>query len=127
MVTLRADPWRPDFGAGAEIGFDDDISNAAVDVAVETTDWTRGMAVAPCDPEAFCFVDGVMRSELRVLASDGDARAWGLVGSFAAGGGTGNSSASFFAVEEPIGSVMLLGSRGENHGVNIQNGAGELP
>jgi hypothetical protein len=126
VVDLRADPWRPDFGAGAEIGFDDEISEAAVDVSVETTDWSRGIDVAPCDPEPFCFVDGVMRSELRVMASDGDKRAWGLVGSFAAGAVTCNGSASFTAEDVPIGRVMLLGSRVEAPALEVQIGHSSL-
>ena len=126
MVELRADPWRPDFGAGAEIGLDDEISNAAVDITVETLDWSRGVTVAPCDPEPFCFVDGVMRSELRVMASEGDKRAWGLVGSFAAGGVTCNGTARFSAEDNPIGRVMLLGSRVEAPSLEVRIGKSEL-
>ena len=125
-MDLRADPWRPDFGAGAEIGFDDEISEAAVDVSVETADWSRGVVVAPCDPEAFTFVDGVMRSELRVMASDGDKRAWGLVGSFAAGAVTCNGSAAFTAEDNPVGRVMLLGSRVEAPTLEVQIGRSAL-
>jgi uncharacterized protein len=126
VVELRADPWRPDFGAGAEIGFDEEISQAAVDTAVETTDWSRGVVVAPCEPEPFVFVDGVMRSELRVMASDGDKRAWGLVGSFAAGAVTCNGSASFSAEDTPVGRVMLLGSRVESPGIDLTIGRAAL-
>lgn len=126
MVDLKADPWRPDFGAGAEIGFDEELSNAAVDVSVETTDWSRGVVVAPCDPEAFIFVDGVMRSELRVLATDGDKRAWGLVGSFAAGAVTCNGAATFTAEDVPIGRVMLLGSRVEAPSIEVSIGRSSL-
>ena len=127
MVDLRADPWRPDFGAGAEIGFDEELSEAAVDVSVETTDWSRGVSVAPCDPEAFCFVDGVMRSELRVLATDGDKRAWGLIGSFAAGAVICNGKALFTAEDVPVGRVMLLGSRVEAPNLDIHIGNASLP
>ena len=126
MVDLRADPWRPDFGAGAEIGFDDELSQAAVDVAVETTDWSRSVIVPPCDPEAFCFVDGVMRSELRVMAIDGDKRAWGLIGSFAAGGVTCNGAATFCAEDNPIGRVMLMGSRVEAPSIEVSFGRSTL-
>lgn len=126
MVTLRADPWRPDFGAGAEIGFDDDIAQAAVDVSVETTDWSRGVDVPPCGPEPFCFVDGVMRSELRVLAAEGDRRAWGLIGSFAAGAVTCNGTATFTAEDDPIGRVLLLGSRVEAPPFALQIGRSTL-
>lgn len=125
-MELRADPWRPDFGAGAEIGFDDEISSAAVDVSVETTDWSRGVVVAPCEPEPFTFVDGVMRSELRVMASDGPKRAWGLVGSFAAGAVTCNGTATFTAEDTPIGRVMLLGSRVEAPAFEVRIGRSEL-
>lgn len=146
-MDLRVDPWRPDFGAGAEIGFEDEISEAAVDVSVETADWSRGVVPPPCDPESFTFVDGVMRSELRVMASDGDKRAWGLVGSFAAGAVTCNGSAEastssafgragqsaseksrcFFTAEDtPIGRVMLLGSRIEAPALEVQIGRSAL-
>ena len=125
-MDLRVDPWRPDFGAGAEIGFEDEISEAAVDVSVETADWSRGVVVPPCDPESFTFVDGVMRSELRVMASDGDKRAWGLVGSFAAGAVTCNGAASFAAEDNPIGRVMLLGSRIEAPALEVQIGRSAL-
>ena len=126
MVALKADPWRPDFGAGAEIGFDEEISQAAVDVSVETTDWSRGVSVAPCDPEPFCFVDGVMRSELRVLATDGDKKAWGLIGSFAAGGVSCNGKATFAEEDMPVGRVMLLGGRVQAPNVDLQVGPARL-
>ncbi len=108
MVQLRADPWRPDFGMGAEIGFEDEMTQAVVDPGVETLDWSRPISPPPCDERPVTFVDGVMRTELRVMAADGDKRAWGLLGSFAAGGVRCDGIAAFVAEEEPIGRALLL-------------------
>src|SRR4051812_30995164 len=109
MVQLKADPWRPDHGMGAEVSFEDEPTKAVVDPAVETTDWSRPIAPDPCPPRPFIFVDGVMRTELRVMASDSDKRAWGLLGSFAAGGVLCDSAATFVAEERPVGRALILG------------------
>jgi hypothetical protein len=110
MLVLKADPWNPDYGAGAEAPFEDEANKVVVDPSVETTDWSVPLTPRPCPDEPVCFVDGVMRIDLRVLAEDGDRRAWGLLGSYAAGGVRCNSSADF--VEDPcIGRVLVLGGR----------------
>jgi hypothetical protein len=72
------------------------------------------------------FVDGVMRTELRVLASDGDARAWGLIGSYAAGGVLCDGTASFVAEDRPIGRAFLLGGRIETGGIEVTIGAAHI-
>ena len=113
MVELRADPWRPDLGAGAEASLEDNISQPAVDPSVETTDWSRPIAPDPCDPEVFFFVDGVMRTELRVLAADGGKRSWGALGSYLAGAVRADGSASFVCEDEPVGRSLVLGGRVE--------------
>lgn len=111
MVELRADPWVPTHGAGAEAPFEEEPSSAVVDPDVETSDWSRPLAPAPCPEEAFCFVDGVMRIDLRVMATDGDRRAWGLLGSYAAGGVRCDGRADFVAEDEGIGRALILGGR----------------
>lgn len=111
MLVLKADPWRPDFGAGAESPFDDDLSKVVVDPFVETKDWSQPLVPAPCPPEPVTFVDGVMRTELRVLASAGDERAWGLLGSYAAGAVHCDGAATIVAEDEPVGRAVVLGSR----------------
>ncbi|MEA2477787.1 MAG: hypothetical protein QOC87_1986 [Actinomycetota bacterium] len=126
MVQLKADPWRPDFGMGAEIGFEEEMTHAVVDPAVETLDWSRAIAPPPCDQQPVVFVDGVMRTELRVMASDKDKRAWGLLGSFAAGGVRCDGTATFVAEDEPIGRALLLGGRVEGTAVSFEVGNSSL-
>ncbi|MFN2489690.1 MAG: DNA double-strand break repair nuclease NurA [Actinomycetota bacterium] len=111
MLQLKADPWRPDHGAGAEIELEDETTRAVVDPNVETDDWTRPLVPAPCAAPSVSFVDGVMRTELRVLARDGDARAWGLLGSCASGAVRCDGAATFVAEGEPIARAFLVGSR----------------
>jgi hypothetical protein len=110
MLKLKADPWNPGYGAGAEAPFEEEPTAVVVDAAVETADWSAPLTPQPCPSEPVSFVDGVMRIDLRVLAQDEDRRAWGLLGSYGAGGVRCDGSASF--VEEPIlGRVMVLGGR----------------
>ena len=122
VVVLKADPWRPDFGAGAETPFDDDLSKVVIDPHVETPDWSAAVEPSPCPPDPVTFVDGVMRTELRVLASDGDRRAWGLLGSFAAGAVRCDGSATFLSDDDLIGRAMVLGSRIEADPLSLQIG-----
>lgn len=111
MVQLRADPWRPDFGAGAEAPYDDDLPAPFVDPLVETADWSRPISPPPCDPETFYFVDGVMRTELRVLATNDTRQAWGMLGSYLAGAVCCDGSARFVCEDEPAGRALILGGR----------------
>jgi hypothetical protein len=111
MVELRPDPWRADFGSGAEAPLDDEISQAVVDPEVETLDWSCPVEAPECPPDPTIFVDGVMRTELRVMACDGDARAWGLLGSYAAGAVRCDGAAAFIAEDEGVRRALLVGSR----------------
>ncbi|HEY7875482.1 MAG TPA: hypothetical protein VIG64_10210 [Actinomycetota bacterium] len=126
MIQLRADPWRPDHGVGAEVSFEDEMTRAITDPTVETEDWSRPVSPPPCPQDAVVFVDGVMRAELRVMASDGDKRAWGLIGSFAAGAVRCDGSASFVAEERPVGRTFLLGGRIEAPDLEITIGQATL-
>lgn len=124
MAQLRIDPWRSDFGSGAEIGFEDDAKPA--DLGVETADWSRPIRPEPCPPEASMFVDGVMRSEMHVMADEGEARAWGLFGSVAAGAVLCDGAARFIAEDHPVRRVLIVGSRIEVPDVTIVVGSSKL-
>lgn len=113
MVELRPDPWRADFGSGAEAPLDDEMSQAVIDPDVETPDWSSAIHPAESTAEPAIFVDGVMRTELRVMARDGDTRAWGLLGSYAAGAVRCDGAATFIAEEEGVRRALLLGGRVE--------------
>jgi hypothetical protein len=122
MLVLKPDPWNPDYGAAAEAPFEDETTKVVVDTTVETTDWSTPITPAPCPEESVGFVDGVMRIDLRVLAEDGDRRAWGLLGSYAAGGVRCNSTAEFVA-DPNIGRVLVLGARLSSPPLEVRAGA----
>lgn len=126
MIQLRADPWRPDHGVGAEVSFEDEMTHAVTDPTVEATDWSKPISPPPCPQDAVVFVDGVMRTELRVMASDGDKRAWGLIGSFAAGAVRCDGVAAFVAEDRPVGRAFLLGGRIEAPDLEVRIGAAKL-
>jgi hypothetical protein len=111
MTVLKPDPWDPGYGAGAEAPFDDDGARVLVNPDVETADWSTPIEPRPCPDEALTFVDGVMRIDLRVWASDGDRQTWGLMGSFGAAGVRCDGSAAFIGFDEPIGRALILGGR----------------
>jgi hypothetical protein len=125
-MQLKADPWRPDHGVGAEVSFDGELAHAVVDTAIETADWSRAIDPGPCPPRPLIFVDGVMRTEMRVMAMDGDLRAWGLIGSYAAGGVLCDGTASFVAEDRPVGRSLLMGGRLEAYDLAVPVGAAEL-
>ena len=125
-MQLKADPWRPDHGVGAEVSFDGEMAHAVVDPTIETADWSRAIHPAPCPPRPLVFVDGVMRTEMRVMAMDGDARAWGLLGSFAAGGVLCDGTATFVAEDRPIGRSLLMGWRLEAYDLEVSFGNSSL-
>lgn len=110
MVTLKADPWDPASGAGAEVPFEDEDA-PVVDPEVETARWSEPIVPRTRPLEPVTFVDGVMRIDLRVLAYDDERRGWGLLGSFAAGGVTCDGAASFVGEDEPVGRTLILGGR----------------
>jgi hypothetical protein len=110
MVQLKADPWDPASGAGAEAPFEE-VDAPVVDPDVETTRWSHPIVPEPQPGGPVTFVDGVMRIDLRVMAHDADRRAWGLLGSFAAGGVTCDGVARFVGEDEPVGRTLILGGR----------------
>ncbi|MGH2774217.1 MAG: hypothetical protein ACRDJT_02120 [Actinomycetota bacterium] len=126
MAQLRIDPWRSDFGSGAEVDLEGEVSMAVTDPHVETTDWSRPIVPAPQRPEAWVFVDGVMRSETNVMAAEEDRRAWGRFGSVAAGGVRCDGAATFVAQDRPIRRVLVVGSRVEVRDVTVTVGNSQL-
>jgi hypothetical protein len=126
MVRLLADPWRADHGAGAEVPFEDLVPEAEVDPSVESSDWSSPVQPPTAPETAVTFVDGVMRVELRVLAADGDARAWGLLGSYAAGAVRCDGAATFTSDDDPVGRALVVGGRVEVPAVALTVGASQL-
>lgn len=105
VLTLRADPWTPDYGMGFEARLGEVPARADPDV--ETPDWSR--PPSPPEPETgiVCFVDGVRRVELRVLAEEEGARVHGLFGSWAVGAVRSDGRATF--ADHEVGRQLVLG------------------
>lgn len=105
MLTLRADPWMPEYGMGFDVRFDE--PPAVVDPFVETHDWSLPRKVAAPRAEAVQFIDGVRRIDLRVIADVDGRRVSGLFGSYAVGSARCDSTAAFG--EHQIGRYLVLG------------------
>ena len=125
-MQLKADPWRPDHGVGAEVSFDGELAHAVTDTAIETADWSHAIDPGPCPPRPLIFVDGVMRTEMRVMAIERNIRAWGLVGSYAAGGVLCDGAANFVAEDHPVGRSLLMGGKMEAYDLQVPAGNATL-
>ena len=105
MVTLRADPWAPDYGMGFEARLGE--LPASADPDIEHSDWSLPVVPAAPEPCVIWFVDGVRRVELRVLAEEEGARVHGLFGSWAVGAVRSDGRATF--EEYRVGRNLVLG------------------
>ncbi len=105
MLTLRADPWTPDYGMGFEARLGEVPAQA--DPEVETSDWSAPVSPPVPEPGVIWFVDGVRRVELRVLAEEDGARVHGLFGSWAVGSVRSDGRATF--EEHQVGRQLVLG------------------
>lgn len=123
MLALRADPWTPDHGMGFEVRLDE--PPARVDARVETEDWSAPLHPDPAPPGLVWFVDGVRRIDQRLLASDGDRRAHGLFGTFAAGAVRSDGRAAF---DEHVVDRLLVtgGSLDAGEPVTVRVGGAEV-
>ncbi len=121
MLTLRADPWMPEYGMGLDIRFDE--PPADVDPFVETDDWSVPRPAArPSGPAH--FVDGVRRIEVRVIADVDGQRVGGLFGSYATGSALCDSSATFG--EPETGRALVLGGGAKGEPIDVRVGGMRL-
>ncbi len=121
MITLRADPWMPEYGMGFDVRFDE--PPAVVAPFVETEDWSQPRPVGAVT-EPVHFIDGVRRIELRLLADVDGHRVPGLFGSYAVGSVLCDGTATF--EENAIGHCIVLGG-GEKIGpIDVQIGNSTL-
>lgn len=122
MVTLRADPWSPDYGGDVEATMAaGEGTEIQVDPTIETADWSRPIVPPPTPPGPLVFVDGVRRVEMRVLADEGGRRAWGLAGSYAVGAVRSDGRATF--EEAIVGRILAIGGAIESPDLVVQVGA----
>jgi uncharacterized protein len=108
MVTLRADPWSPDYGGDVEATLAaSEGTEIQVDPTIETADWSRAIEPAAPPGGPLLFVDGVRRVELRVMAEDAGRRAWGLAGSYGVGAVRSDGRATF--ERAIVGRILAIG------------------
>ncbi|MGH2556709.1 MAG: hypothetical protein ACRDHO_13455 [Actinomycetota bacterium] len=105
MVELRADPWAPEYGMGFDAAGEEPAG--AVDVTVESEDWSGPLSASEPPGCPVWFVDGVRRVELRLVAEDSGRRASGLFGSFAVGSVVCDGRAEF--AEHQVSRSVVLG------------------
>jgi hypothetical protein len=122
VLELRADPWQPDHGMGFEPSLAEPPARAEPNV--ETGDWSRPVRPPLPEPGEVWFVDGVRRVELRVVASEDGARAYGLFGSFAVGAVRSEGRASFGPHQ--VDRVVVLGSGLVPDPVDVEVGGARL-
>jgi hypothetical protein len=123
MLSLRADPWSPDFGMGFEARLDE--TPARAEPFVETEDWSVPLAPRQAEPCTVWFVDGVRRVELRLIAGDESGRrAPGLFGSFAAGAVRCDGGAAFS--EHTLGRSVVVGGGLRPEAVEVRVGGAVL-
>ena len=122
MLTLRADPWAPEYGMGFEARLDE--TPARADPAVETDDWSSGISPPEPVPCPVWFIDGIRRIELRLVADDDGRRAPGLFGSWAVGTVRSDGAATFGEYE--LGRSIVVGGGLRAEKVEIQSGSHRL-
>lgn len=111
MLRLRADPWMPEYGMGFDVRIEEPPED--VDPKVETDDWSAPRGTGKVERVALWFVDGVRRTELRLIADTSARSVRGLLGSWAVGAVRCDDVAAFGPFE--VGRALVLGSgeRGE--------------
>ncbi len=106
MLVLRTDPWMPEYGMGFDVAVEE-LEGPPPDWRVETEDWSQGLAGGPPPRGSLWFVDGVRRVDLRLVADEGDRRAPGLFGSYAAGAACCDGRARF--ADHVVRRALVLG------------------
>lgn len=122
-AVLRLDPWLPDYEGAIQIDPADD-GTPGVDTTVETTEWKAVAASTGDTVPPLYFIDGIRRTEARVLAWHQSGMVHGLFGAVAAGAvRSANRQADFdrCAVQR----VLLLGG-GHFHSETIHAGSAQL-
>jgi hypothetical protein len=122
--VLRLDPWMPDYEGAIQIDPADEGISGQVDTSVETAAWEAVAVPTTVTLPSLYFIDGVRRTEARVLAWDKSNLVHGLFGAVAAGAVCSDNRQARFdrcAVQR----VLLLGG-GHSHSETIQAGSYDL-
>ena len=122
MLRLRADPWMPEYGMGFDVRIEEPPED--VDPFVETEDWSAPRGPGRVERVPLWFVDGVRRTELRLIADSETRRVRGLLGSFGVGAVRCGDAATFG--DHEVGRALVLGSGERGERLEVRCGAGTL-
>ncbi|MPZ23808.1 MAG: hypothetical protein GEU28_09730 [Dehalococcoidia bacterium] len=81
MPRLRFDPWEPDYGT-SDLLDAEDAPAPTVDASVEASEW-EALTPASSERREVCFIDGVRRVEMHLVAEDDERTAPAIFGSLA--------------------------------------------
>lgn len=111
MLRLRADPWMPEYGMGYDVRIEEPPEE--IDPFVESEDWSTPRGPGRIERVRLWFIDGVRRTELRLIADTDTRRIRGLLGSYGVGAVRCDDKASFGDHEIHRALVLGSGERGE--------------
>jgi hypothetical protein len=120
--VLRLDPWMPDYDGAIQIDSGDETVSGQVDTSVESPEW-KAIALRSAAVPLLYFIDGVRRTEARVLAWDRGALVHGLFGTVASGAVRSNGQAAGYH-GCVVRRVLLLGG-GHSRSETVH--AGHIP
>lgn len=83
-ARLFKDPWPPDYDSAIQID-EAETDAPEADVRVETAEWKAIRCQTADSLPLMCFVDGVLRAEVRVISDAADQIVYGLFGSIGVG------------------------------------------
>src|SRR5262249_34291008 len=83
-TLLQLDPWMPEYEGSVEIDPAEDAASG-VDTTVELPEWKALSVVPVAFTPTLHFIDGVRRTDARVLAWNAGGLVHGLLGTVAAG------------------------------------------
>jgi hypothetical protein len=111
-LTIRLDPWGPDYDGGANIPEEDEGHGAKIDPTVETTVWEPIVPFDPPRPDTFVFVDGVQRTEAKLVCSSDVGFSYGALASIGVGASFVTAGSARMVTRMPIRTLAL--TNGEN-------------
>ncbi|HXG36589.1 MAG TPA: hypothetical protein VNL15_06450 [Dehalococcoidia bacterium] len=107
-LSLRIDPWAAEYEGALQIEEAEAVPPVAVDPTVETADWSPvEPEYVPC-PETVVFIDGVQRTEVRVIGEEEGRLVYGAFASIGVGAAISRNGGS--TVEPvPVRRIIALG------------------
>jgi hypothetical protein len=108
-LTIRLDPWGTDYDGGLQLPEEDEAHPATVDPTVETEVWEPILPNDAPRPEAIVFVDGVQRTEAKLVCSSDEGYSYGALASIGVGATFVEAGRARMVTQTPIRTMALTG------------------